>query len=47
MKKYFIVLDQKCSKRKIKRSIENNLNTDLSQKVNISKNSTNKPGIQL
>ena len=28
MKKYFLAPDQKCSKRKIKRSIENNLNTE-------------------
>ena len=27
MKKYFLAPDQKCSKRKIKRSIENSLNT--------------------
>ena len=28
MKKYFLAPDQKCAKRKIKRSIENNLNTE-------------------
>ena len=27
MKKHFLAPDQKCAKRKIKRSIENNLNT--------------------
>ena len=27
MKKHFLMPDQKCAKRKIKRSIENNLNT--------------------
>ena len=27
MKKHFLAQDQKCAKRKIKRSIENNLNT--------------------
>ena len=27
MKKHFLVPDEKCAKRKIKRSIENNLNT--------------------
>ena len=27
IEKYFLVPDQKCAKRKIKRSVENNLNT--------------------
>ena len=35
MKKHFLVRHQKCAKRKIKRSIENNLNTQTRQKVEL------------
>ena len=45
MKKYFLVPDQKCAKRKIKRSIENNLNTQT--RVNTTNQNVEKPGIKV
>ena len=43
MKKYFLAPDQKCAKTEIKRSIENNLNTET--RVNISEESAEKLGV--